>query len=154
MSDATTDLADLYRTAVLDHSRHPRNFRRLEMANRQATGHNPLCGDKVTLYVELGGDDIIRDAAFEAAGCAISVASASMLSEQVRGRSAGEALELVGRVSGMFTDPPGGAPAGDIAALAGVRDYPSRVRCATLPWRTLEAALRGERGEATTETRD
>lgn len=154
MNGVTADLADLYRTAVLDHSRHPRNFRRLATANRQATGHNPLCGDKVTLYVELGGDDVIRDAAYEAAGCAISVASASMLSEQVRGRTARDALELAASVSGMFSDPPGGAPGGDLAALAGVRDYPSRVRCATLPWRTLEAALLGERGEATTETRD
>jgi nitrogen fixation NifU-like protein len=154
MSDAPPDLAGLYRTAVLDHSRRPRNFRRAATANRQATGHNPLCGDKLTLYLEVGGDGIIRDAAFEATGCAISVASASMLSEQVPGRTTAGALELAARVGGMFAHPPGPAPAGELAALAGVRDYPSRVRCATLPWRTLEAALRGENAEATTEPKD
>lgn len=154
MSTRQPDLAGLYRTAVLDHSRQPRNFRRVPDANRQATGHNPLCGDKVSLFIALGEDDVVRDAAFEATGCAISLASASMLCEQVRGRSGSAALQLAAKVAGMFARPPGPAPEGDIAALAGVREYPSRVRCALLPWRTLEAALRGEASPATTETGD
>jgi nitrogen fixation NifU-like protein len=154
MTERQPDLAGLYRTTVLEHSRHPRNFRRSPGANRQATGHNPLCGDKLSLYLELGDDEVIRDAAFEATGCAISLASASMLTDQVRGRSAAGALQLAASVAGMFADPPGPAPPGDVAALAGVRDYPSRVRCATLPWRTLEAALRREPAEATTEAGD
>ena len=145
------DLSRLYRDTVLDHSRNPRNFRRIESAQCHATGHNPLCGDKVTLYVDLEDDDRIRDAAFEATGCAISVDSASMLTELVRNRRLGEVRDLIRDVCAMFTDHPVNPPPGDLAALAGVRAYPSRVRCATLPWRTLEAALQGSPAAVSTE---
>lgn len=144
------DLNRLYRETVLDHSRNPRNFRRIEPADRRATGHNPLCGDKVTLYVKLGGNESIRDVAFEATGCAISLASASMLTELVLSRPLADVKALILDVCAMFTDHPRNLPPGDVTALAGVRAYPSRVRCATLPWRTLEAALQRDQAEVNT----
>lgn len=145
------DLARLYRDTVLDHSRHPRNFRILPGADRQATGHNALCGDKITLYLELKNGERIGDATFEATGCAISLASASMLIELVRGQPVREVRKLIGDVSAMFAGPSGDRPPGDMAALAGVREYPSRIRCATLPWRTLEAALLANPAPVSTE---
>lgn len=145
------DLSRLYRETVLDHSRNPRNFRRIESADRRATGHNPLCGDKITLYVDLDANENISDAAFEATGCAISLASASMLTELVRSRPLADVKTLVLDVCAMFTDQPHNPPPGDLAALAGVRAYPSRVRCATLPWRTLEAALQRDPAAVSTE---
>lgn len=142
-------LAQLYRETVLEHSRRPHNFRRLEAPQHQATGNNPLCGDQVTLYLQ-ESDGVVTDAAFEARGCAISVASSSMLTEIVRGRPTAEVQRLARAVAESFASADGILP-GDLAALAGVRHYPARVRCATLPWRTLRAALDGAREPVSTE---
>jgi nitrogen fixation NifU-like protein len=148
---ADENLNQLYRETVLDHSRHPRNLRRLEGPARHATGHNPLCGDRITVYLDVSADDIVRDAAFEATGCAISVASASMLTELVRNRPLAEVQAMIRNVFAMFAGDAEGRSPGDMAALAGVRAYPSRVRCATLAWRTLEAALHGDPAAVSTE---
>lgn len=149
MTGATADLNRLYREAVLDHSRHPRNFRRIDQPIAQAEGHNPLCGDKVTVYLRLAGERI-ADAAFEATGCAISIASASMMTEVVRGKSTASARAAIHDAAATFS---GGCehPPGELAALATVRSYPSRIRCALLPWRTLESALDGSAGTVSTE---
>jgi nitrogen fixation NifU-like protein len=144
------DLARLYRDKVLDHSRNPRNFHRLEDAQARAEGHNPLCGDRLVVYLRFEGERI-GAAAFEGTGCAISLASASMMTEIVRGRSRAEAREAAHAATAMLApDGSYAAVPGDLAALGGVRGYPSRVRCALLPWRTLEAALDG-RVATTTE---
>ena len=149
---ATTEgLGRLYRDTVLDHSSHPRNFGRLESPDREATGHNPLCGDKISLYLRITPGGRIDAAAFEASGCAISMASASMLTDLVRGLSQAEAQDMIRSVESTFYDRPGSTPPGELAALAGVRDYPSRIRCATLPWRTLDAALRQYSDPVSTE---
>ncbi len=145
------DLHALYRAAVLDHSRRPRNFRRIESAGHKATGHNPLCGDKITVYLELDEDRRVRDVAFEATGCAISLASASMLTELVKSQPLAETKRLITATCAAFGNDSSHSLPGDLAALAGVRAYPSRVRCATLPWRTLEAALQGDAGAVSTE---
>lgn len=145
-------LRELYRQTVLDHSRHPRNFRRIDNAEREATGHNALCGDKVTVYLHLAGERI-AEAAFEASGCAICLASASLMTEQVTGQELQEALQRVDSFTARFA--PGAEAASDpddpLGALATVRDYPSRVRCATLPWETLRAALTGSTATISTE---
>lgn len=147
-------LRELYAQTVLDHSRHPRNFRCIPEAGRKAVGHNALCGDKISLYLHLDGDRI-DDAAFEATGCAISVASASMLTEMVKGRRLTQAETLIRDVKSLFdsgnVDTSVGQSVGDIAALSRVRAYPSRVRCATLAWRTLQAAIDGSAGTVSTE---
>lgn len=151
--NTATDLQSLYREKVLDHCRHPRNRHRMEAPDRTAEGHNPLCGDKVTISLRLNGD-IVTDAAFEATGCAISLASASMLTEMVRGRSIPEAEAVVREVDALFSaDGPAStlARGSDISALSGVRAYPSRIRCATLPWRTLDAALHSTPATVSTE---
>lgn len=140
----------LYQATVLDHSRNPRNLRRIEPADRRAEGNNPLCGDRITLYLHLD-DDRIDDAAFEASGCAICLASASMLTNMVRGRPIAAVRGTMRDVDAMFRGETPGGDIGDVAALAGVRAYPSRVRCALLPWRTLEAALRNATASVSTE---
>lgn len=145
------DLSQLYRNTVMDHSRNPRNFRRIDSPQRFATGHNPLCGDKVTVSLNLTADGVITDAAFEGQGCAISVASASILTELIKNQRASEVVSLIRNVCATFVGDTQETPPGDMAALAGVRDYPSRIRCATLPWRTLQAALLSEAATATTE---
>jgi nitrogen fixation NifU-like protein len=158
MMGASTQLRDLYRNTVLEHSRHPRNFRRLERADRTVQGHNPLCGDKITLYVRLDGDDI-DDIAFEGTGCAIAMTSASIMTEAVRGKSIQAANEDIDHVIAQFhpvaAGQRDGAEAlesmGDLAALGGVRAYPSRIKCATLAWKTLEAALHGGAESVSTE---
>ena len=145
-------LRDIYRQTVLDHSRNPRNFRRLESADRQVEGHNPLCGDKVTIYLHLNGEDI-QDVAFEGTGCAICMASASIMTEVLTGKSVQDAQREVDQVLREFRvskDAPD-AVSGKMAALAGVRDYPSRIKCAILPWKTLAAGLRDEYSIVTTE---
>lgn len=149
--EAGGGLDRLYREIVLDHSSHPRNAGRMTAPDREATGHNPLCGDKVTLFLRLAGDGRIGAVTFEGTGCAISLASASMLTERVRGLDEAGAREVIHCVEGMFADTPGPDAPGDLAALAGVREYPARVRCATLPWRTLDAALRRQPSAVTTE---
>jgi nitrogen fixation NifU-like protein len=146
------DLADLYRDVIVDHNRHPRNAGRLDCPTHQAEGNNPLCGDRLRLFVDLQHDRI-RDLRFENAGCAISTASASLMSEAVKGKSRAEVRELFESVHRMLTQPHGAPEAalGKLAALAGVREYPARVKCASLCWHTLNAALAGTAGAVTTE---
>lgn len=133
---------DLYQQIVLDHSRRPHNFRRLEAPDRRAEGHNRLCGDKVTLYLRLTGG-VLSEVTFEAAGCAICLASASLLTETATGLPIGAAGQLAAGVVGHFDDPAAHPLPAALAALDGVRAYPSRIRCATLPWQTLRQALTG-----------
>lgn len=142
------DLQDLYRQTVLDHSRNPRNQRRPEGPCREAEGHNPLCGDKVRVYARLRGDQL-DDIGFEASGCAICVASASLMTEATRGQGVPGVRALAGQFVSTLSG--GGSLPGALAALAGVSQYPSRVRCATLPWKTLLAALDATPGTVTTE---
>jgi nitrogen fixation NifU-like protein len=136
------ELKDLYRDVILDHNRLPRNFGRLEPADATADGHNPLCGDRLTVSLRLSGDTI-ADIRFEGKGCAISTASASLMSEAVKGRDRAAVHELFTRVHALLTQ--SGAPVdeslGKLAALSGVREFPSRVKCASLCWHTLNAAL-------------
>ena len=137
-----TDLADLYRDVILDHKRNPRNFGRLDPHDAAAVGHNPLCGDSLSLTLRLEGDRI-QELRFAGEGCAISVASASLMSEAVRGRTLPEVATLYASVHALLTGT-GDANAGDLGklqALAGVREFPARVKCASLCWHTLNAAL-------------
>jgi nitrogen fixation NifU-like protein len=145
-----SDLADLYQEVILDHNRRPRNFHALRDASHSAEGYNPLCGDRLTLYVRLEGDTI-ADVSFEGAGCAISKASASMMTDVLKGRSVAEANALFDRFHRMVTTPPGEAveDMGKLSALAGVREFPVRVKCASLAWHTLKAALNRERRTST-----
>jgi nitrogen fixation NifU-like protein len=137
------DLKDLYRDVIVDHNRNPRNFRAMPDADRHADGFNPLCGDRLTVFVRLDGDRI-SDVSFDGSGCAISVASASLLTESVKGRSVAEAEALFGKMHDLLTrddikvDVTG---LGKLGALSGVREFPARVKCASLCWHTLEAAL-------------
>jgi nitrogen fixation NifU-like protein len=136
------DLNDLYRDVILDHNRKPRNFGGLEPADASAEGFNRLCGDRLTLRLRLA-DDTISEIRFEGEGCAISTASASLMTEAVKGKSPAEALELFERVHRLLTeeDSPPGEDLGKLAALSGVREYPARVKCASLCWHTLSSAL-------------
>jgi len=139
------DLKELYREVILDHNRHPRNFGRLDPADAVADGHNPLCGDRLTVTLRLAGD-VLEDIRFQGNGCAISVASASLMSEAVRGHTRENISALFGRIHSLLTgaDAPSDAPAADLgklAALSGVREFPARVKCASLCWHTLNAAL-------------
>ena len=147
-----SDLRDLYQEVLLDHTRHPRNYGRLATANRTAQGYNPLCGDRVSLSldIDLEGDGRVRDIAFEGAGCAISTASASMMTEALKGKTLAEARELFRRFHGLVTTGEGaGAPELEkLVVFAGVHDFPIRVKCATLAWHALLAALEDERGES------
>lgn len=146
------DLADLYRDVIIDHNRNPRNFRKIAPPCRHAEGLNPLCGDKLQVYLKLDARDRIEDLAFEGSGCAISVASASLMTEALRGRSRGDAEAVFEQVHAMLTGRAEADPAtiGKLAALAGVRDYPTRVKCASLCWHTMHSAL-GEGGTVSTE---
>jgi len=147
------DLRDLYQEVILDHTRRPRNFGRLVGANRCAEGFNPLCGDKVTLYLKLV-DSVIEDVCFEGNGCAISTASASLMTEALKGKTLGEVQTLFEAVHTLLTVADGVAPAaslGKLQVLSGVREFPVRVKCATLPWHTLQAALQDEPRPVSTE---
>jgi nitrogen fixation protein NifU and related proteins len=137
------ELNDLYRDVILDHNRRPRNFGGLEPADASAEGFNPLCGDHLTLRLRLS-DDTISDIRFEGDGCAISTASASLMTEAVKGKTRGEALKLFDRVHELLTDDaaPPADELGKLAALSGVREYPARVKCASLCWHTLASALK------------
>ena len=146
------DLADLYRDVIVDHNRRPRNRGPLPGATHRAEGNNPLCGDQLRVLLEMK-DDRIDQLRFEGTGCAISTASASLMSEAVRGRTRDEAAELFTAMHRMLTSP-GSAPdprLGKLAALAGVREFPARVKCASLCWHTLNAALAGDALPVTTE---
>lgn len=146
-----SELADLYQEIILDHNKRPRNFREIPECTCAAEGNNPLCGDEVKVFVQVE-DGKLADVAFQGQGCAISRASASMMTGQTKGRSEQEARGLAAQVRGMLLGAEGGPPRelGDLAALSGVRKFPARIKCAILPWHTLEAALDG-RGAATTE---
>ncbi len=149
------DLQDLYQEVILDHNKRPRNFGPLPGAEREAEGHNPLCGDEIKLYVHVEGDRV-ADIRFEGAGCAISTASASLMTETVKGRTLAEAERLFQGFHELLTgDPSAVAEAppelGKLAVFSGVREFPVRVKCATLAWHTLQAALEGRQQPVTTE---
>lgn len=147
------ELRELYQEVILDHSRRPRNFRKLEGADRTAEGYNPLCGDQVTVYLKLEGD-LVADAAFQGSGCAISTAAASMMTASVKGKTRQEAEALFRAFHRLVTEGTAGADGaalGKLAAFAGVSEFPVRVKCATLPWHTLHAALEGGAGTVSTE---
>lgn len=135
------ELRELYQEVILDHGRKPRNFGPLAGANRHAEGFNPLCGDRLQLHLRLE-DGVIAEARFEGAGCAISTASASLMTEALKGRSESEARLLFDSFHALLTTGEAKAPLGKLAVLAGVREFPVRVKCATLAWHTLDAALR------------
>jgi nitrogen fixation NifU-like protein len=145
-----SDLRELYQETIFDHYRRPRNYGRLNGANRMAEGYNPLCGDKVTLYLQVE-EGVIRDARFEGSGCAIATASASLMTESIKGKREDEALRLLESIHGMVTT---GAMSGDLGkleVLAGVHEFPLRVKCATLAWHTMKAALENVAEPVTTE---
>lgn len=136
------DLTDLYQEVILDHNRRPRNFHVLQDASHRAEGYNPLCGDRLTLYLKID-EGVIRDVGFEGSGCAISKASASLMTDAVKGQSTADARSLVDRFQRMVTTPPEQEveDLGKLSALAGVREFPVRVKCASLAWHTLKAAI-------------
>jgi nitrogen fixation NifU-like protein len=148
-----SELSELYQQVILDHNKKPRNFRRLADATQTADGYNPLCGDQLTVDLRVAGDRI-EEAAFEGSGCAISKASASMMTQAVKGKSREEAEKLFGEfhrmVTGELDEEREENGLGRLKIFAGVREYPARVKCASLPWHTLHAALAGD-GAATTE---
>ena len=146
----TEALRELYQEVILDHRKRPRNFRAPDDAHRTADGYNPLCGDRVRFFARLE-NGVVRDAAFQGTGCAISTASASMMSEAVRGRTVAEARELFNRFHGMVTGEQSPDDLGKLTVFAGVRDYPARVKCATLIWHTLMAALEDRPETVSTE---
>lgn len=139
-----SELSELYQQVILDHNKRPRNFRKLEPATHTAEGHNPLCGDQLTIYLSVEGDEV-KDVAFEGSGCAISKASASMMTQAVKGKRKAEAEELFkefhSMVTGELDEEQEENDLGNLKIFAGVREFPVRVKCATLPWHTLHAAL-------------
>ncbi|MXZ70047.1 MAG: SUF system NifU family Fe-S cluster assembly protein [Acidobacteria bacterium] len=148
-----SELRDLYQEVILDHNRNPHNFRELDGADRHADGHNPLCGDRLAVYVNLDGEKIV-DVSFIGSGCAISKASASLMTDAVRGKTLSEARELFQQFLTLVTDDAAdadGAGLGKLAVFAGVRDYPTRVKCASLAWHTLRAAVDDRHETVTTE---
>ena len=146
-----SELTDLYQEVILDHNRRPRNFHALANASHRAEGYNPLCGDRLTLYLSVS-EGVITEAAFEGAGCAISKASASMMTEPLKGKTLAEADALFQRFHRMVTTPPDQPveDMGKLSSLAGVREFPIRVKCASLAWHTFKAALANDQ-QATTE---
>ncbi len=149
-----SSLQDLYQDIVIDHNSRPRNFRKPQGATRSVEGYNPLCGDRYTLHVHVDGD-LISEIGFEGSGCAISKASASMMTEAVKGRPKGHAEDLFDSFQRMLVRPPGAEfdpdEVGDLEALSGVNEYPTRVKCAILSWHTLRVALEGDADSVTTE---
>lgn len=149
----SSELDDLYQEVILDHGRKPRNFHKLADANRQAEGLNPLCGDHFKLYLKVNGGRI-EDAGFEGSGCAISKASASLMTSIVKGQTVAEAETLFGRFHKLVTEGPGAVPTeelGKLAALSGVCEFPTRVKCASLVWHALKSALEQQPSVVTTE---
>lgn len=146
-----SDLTDLYQEIILDHNKRPRNFREIAGCTCAAEGTNPLCGDEVKVFVQLA-DGKLSEVAFQGQGCAISRASASLMTAKTQGRTEAGARELSAQVREMLVGPEAEPPValGDLAALSGVRKFPARIKCAMLPWHTLEAALDGK-GSVTTE---
>ncbi len=157
------DLRDLYQNVILDHHKKPRNFHKIDDATRSAEGYNPLCGDKVTVYVKMEGD-VITDIAFLGSGCAISTAAASMMTESLKGKTRAEAEALFEQFHELVTGSADGesfgsessataesASLGKLAVFGGVREFPIRIKCATLPWHTVVSALKGEVATVSTE---
>lgn len=147
-----SELRELYQEVILEHSKKPRNYRALETANHKAEGYNPLCGDHFTIYIDLQ-DGAIKDIGFQGSGCAISKASASMMTQTLKGKSAAEAEELFSKFHDVVTGHAEGNEEnlGKLAVFAGVSEFPLRVKCATLAWHTLKAALHGEQDAVSTE---
>ena len=139
-----SELSELYQQVILDHNKKPRNFRKIEIPTHTAEGHNPLCGDQLTIYLSVEGDEL-KDVAFEGSGCAISKASASMMTQAVKGKNKVKAEELFkefhAMVTGELDEETNENQLGNLTIFAGVREFPVRVKCATLPWHTLHAAL-------------
>ena len=137
-----SELSELYQEVILDHNRRPHNFRVIEPASAKQEGYNPLCGDRMTLYLTLAGD-VIKDVAFQGSGCAISKASASLMTDALKGKSIGEARALFDQFHAMITSNPETLPAdlGKLSVFAGVREFPTRVKCASLAWHTMKAAV-------------
>jgi nitrogen fixation NifU-like protein len=150
-----SELDELYQEVILDHNRSPRNYRAMTNANRKAQGYNPLCGDQVTVYVDLE-EGVIKDISFQGSGCAISKASASMMTAELKGKTEAKAKELFDNVHKMLTGeatkngPPDKSGVGKLAILSGVCKFPARVKCASLAWHTVNSALKG--GETVTST--
>ena len=142
-----SELSELYQQVILDHNKKPRNFRKLENANHSAEGYNPLCGDQLTVYLDLE-NDLVKDVGFEGSGCAISKAAASMMTQAVKGKSKEQAENLFNEfhsmVTGELNEETERNSLGNLKIFAGVREFPVRVKCATLPWHTLHAALNKE----------
>ena len=151
----STDLRELYQEMILDHGKRPRNFGKPASANHTAEGFNPMCGDKCTVYLNVDAEGTVQDAHFFGAGCAISTASASLMTEAIKGKTAEEMAALFDRfhdvVTGKHTSDAALEELGRLAVLAGVSKFPMRVKCATLPWHTLQAALKDQNGLVTTE---
>ncbi len=161
-----SDLRELYQEVILDHHKKPRNFRKLNDADRQMEGYNPLCGDRVTVYLKLDGE-VVKDVSFQGSGCAISVASASMMTDALKGKTLAQAEALFKTFHELLTGQPArsasegsgkqarsaseGPPLGKLAVFSGVREFPVRVKCATLPWHTFHAALEGQTEPVSTE---
>ena len=148
-----SDMRELYQEVILDHQRHPRNFGKMAHANRHAEGFNPLCGDRVTIYALVEGD-VIRELSFEGSGCAICMSSCSLMTDELKGHSLAEAEALFGRFHDLLTGPvdeSGVEALGKLAVFEGVREFPVRVKCATLPWHALRAALKDAATRVTTE---
>jgi nitrogen fixation NifU-like protein len=152
-----SDVRELYQSVILDHNKRPRNFRKVERANRRAEGYNPLCGDKVTVQLRVE-DGVVRDVGFEGSGCAISTASASMMTESVKGRSLADAERLFRQFHDLLVCESRTAPSDDeqkalgkLTVFSGVREYPARVKCATLVWHALHSALEGSGDPVSTE---
>ncbi len=147
-----SELSELYQQVILDHNKKPRNFRKLEEANRTAEGYNPLCGDQLTVYMLLE-DDVVRDVSFEGQGCAISKAAASMMTQAVKGKTRQEAEVLFDEfhrmVTGQLDEEATPNHLGRLTIFSGVRDYPARVKCASLSWHTMHAALHGQQATST-----
>src|SRR5688500_12049350 len=147
-----SELSELYQQVILDHNKKPRNFRKLESANHSAEGYNPLCGDHLTVYLDLK-DGAVKEIAFEGSGCAISKAAASMMTRAVKGKSREQAEELFTEVHSLVTgyldEETHANSLGNLRIVAGVREFPVRVKCATLPWHTLQAALNNEERAST-----
>jgi len=148
------DLRDLYQEMILDHGKRPRNFRKLEHASCSAEGHNPLCGDRFTVYLEVE-DGLVKDVSFQGGGCAISTASASMMTECLKGRKLEEVQELFARFHKLLTGSDSAREEspdlGKLEVFSGVREFPVRVKCATLAWHTLRAALEDSSKSVSTE---
>jgi nitrogen fixation NifU-like protein len=144
------ELRELYQETILDHYRQPRNFGKLAGANREAEGYNPLCGDKVSFYMKVE-EGVIRDASFEGNGCAIATAAASLLTESIKGLTENEAKNLLKKIHLMMIDGSNTSAVGKLQVLAGVHEFPQRIKCATLPLHTMKAAIENIKDQVTTE---